>query len=317
MPEFGRSANADRCPDRRPSVFFWIHWLAILLANSASAQELTPRTYWPAPKDTQLLIVGFGYQTGDIVSDPSLPIVGVDSSIRSSVLAYQRTLDLFDRTSNFQIELPYVSGSTLGELDGVPGRRDVQGFGDLAATLSINLLGAPSMSVEEFQAFRADPHTIVAASVKVVAPTGQYDDDRVINIGTNRWATRVRLGVVHPLSRQWILEVSAGTWFFEDNDEFVGSTREQDPITAFETSLIRRIRPGLWASLDANYYIGGETTIDGTDRSDFQRNSRIGFSFAYPFKGAHAIKLTYSNGLETESGGDYDSFGLTYVYRLP
>ena len=50
-----------------------------VLALPAGAQELSPRAYWPAPRGTQLLFVGYSYSWGDIVTDPSLPVVGVDS----------------------------------------------------------------------------------------------------------------------------------------------------------------------------------------------------------------------------------------------
>ena len=119
-----------------------------------------------------------------------------------------------------------------------------------------------------------------------------------------------------PLAPKWILELSAATWFFEDNDEFVGRTREQKPITAFDLSLIRRIRPGFWASLDGTYYIGGRTTIDDKISADFQRNVRAGFSLVYPINPRHAVKFAYSNGLSTESGGDYQSFALSYLFRV-
>jgi hypothetical protein len=112
---------------------------------------------WPAPNGTKLLIFGYAYQSGDVVTDPSIPITGVDSTIDSGVLAYQQTINLFGRTGKFQFELPYVDGTTTGLVSREPGRRDVSGFGDVAATLSINILGSASMSLAEFQQLRQNP----------------------------------------------------------------------------------------------------------------------------------------------------------------
>ena len=294
--------------------------LALLGAASASvdalAQDLTPRTYWPAPKGTKVLVVAYAHQSGDVVTDPSIPISGVDSRIDSAVLAYQQTIDLFGRTGNIQVELPYVDGTTTGMVSDEPGRRDVSGLGDIAATLTINLLGAPSLTPADFQALRQAPRPILGASIKIVAPTGEYDVDRLINIGTNRWAVRLQLGYIRPLSPKWLLEMSAGAWFFEDNDEFLGMTREQDPIGALNFHLVRRFSPGFWASLDLNYYLGGHTTIGGERSADLQRNSRLGVSVAYPFRGRHAVKFGISEGVVTESGGDYRTITLNYVYRI-
>jgi hypothetical protein len=286
------------------------------LARTTSAQELTPRAYWPAPHGTKIFVAGYSYSTGDIVTDPSLPLVGVDSRIGTSVLAYQQTTSIAGRTANVQFELPYVDGTTVGMVEGQSLERDVSGTGDLSATISVNLMGAPSMTRSEFQAFRQNPKPILAASIKVVAPTGEYDADKLINVGTNRWAAKVRLGYLHPMPGKWVLEMAAGVWFFEDNDEFLGGTREQEPITALDLSVVKRFKPGFWGSIDANYYLGGRTIVDGSRLEDLQRNSRLGFSLGLPIKGRHAIKASYSTGVLTESGGDYNTIILNYLYLI-
>ena len=54
--------------------------------------------------------------------------------------------------------------------------------------------------VEERQSGQlAPPRTIVGVSLLVQAPTGQYDPDRLINIGTNRWTFRPEVGVSVPV----------------------------------------------------------------------------------------------------------------------
>jgi hypothetical protein len=290
--------------------------LAAAAGGDAMAQDLTPRTYWPAPKDTQLLIAGYTHQSGDIVTDPSIPVTGVDSSIDTVALAYQRTVDLLGRTANVRLQVPLVDGTSTGAVGDVSGRRDVRGFGDVTATLTINLLGAPSMSPADFQRLRQAPRPILGASIKVVAPTGEYDNDKLINIGSNRWAAQAQIGFIYPFSRKWLLETIAGVWFFGDNDEFLGRTREQDPIAALNLHLVRRFSAGFWASLDLNYYTGGRSTIDGVSSPDLQRNSRAGVNLAYPFRRRHALKLGISGGVVTESGGDYRTIALTYIYVI-
>jgi hypothetical protein len=288
----------------------------LLVATPAPAQQLTPRAFWPAPRGTAVVVGGYALSAGDIVVDPSLPVTGTDSRIHTAVVAYQQTISLAGRTANVQVELPYVDGKVRGVVQGVDIGRNVSGAGDLAGTLSVNLIGAPSMTAAEFQQLRASPGPILAASIKFVAPTGQYEPDRLVNIGTNRWATRLQLGYIRPLSERWLAELTLGTWFFQDNDKFLGETREQEPIAAFNVHLVRRLGPGFWTSLDLNYYAGGRTTISGAKSADFQRNSRVGFTVAYPFNSRHLLKASYSRGAVTESGGDYDTLELSYVYRL-
>ena len=284
--------------------------------GSASAQELAPRAFWPAPQGTRFIGLGYAYSTGDVVTDPSLPLVGVDSGIDTTVVAYQHTVSFIGRTTNIQFEVPYVDGQTSGAYLGQPVERNVSGLGDVSATVSVNLMGAPSMTPEQFQAFRLNPKPILATSIKVVAPTGEYDADKLINAGTNRWAAKLKFGYIQPMPRKWVLELAAGVWFFEDNDKFLGTTREQEPIGAFDVSVVKRVRPGVWGSIDANYYTGGRTIIDGTRSADLQRNSRVGASLAYAFGRRHAIKISASAGVVTESGGDFNTYILNYFFRL-
>jgi hypothetical protein len=165
--------------------------LGFLLAFAAfncCAQELSPRAYRPAPTGTRVLVLGYVYSSGDVITDPTLPLTGVDSSLHKAVLGDFHTTAFLGRTSNFVFELPYAWGNTTGLLNGAPQRRDLSNLGDLSVTLSVNLTGAPAMSREEFREVSAKPRPILGASVRVVAPTGAYEEDRRINVGTNRWA---------------------------------------------------------------------------------------------------------------------------------
>lgn len=280
----------------------------------AGAQELTPRAYWPMPDGTNVLVLGYQRSTGDIVTDPSLPLIGVDSEIDYLQIAYQRAFGVFGRSASLQLSLPYSRGSTEGIVDGVFRSRDTSGMTDARARFSINLKGAPSMAAAGFQALRAHPRVIVGASLLVQAPTGEYESDKVINLGTNRWSVRPAVGVIWPLQPRWLLEFEVGAWFFSDNDDFLGQTREQDAILSTEFHLIRRIRPGFWASLDANFYVGGRTSVGENTQANLQRNSRVGATLLFPIRGRHAIRGGFSTGVVTESGGDYEIVTLSYIY---
>jgi hypothetical protein len=296
-------------------VLAWI-LVGLTWGSLASPQDLTPRVYWPSPEGTKVAVFGYSHVEGDVLFDPSIPLYGVDSNIRTGILAYLQTFSLAGRTANVVVELPHSWGTTKGLLDDTPARRDFSGFNDLGLTLSVNLLGAPTMTPPEFQALRADPPLILGASLKILAPTGRYDSDRLINVGANRWATKLELGSVIPLRPNWLLELSAGSWFFTDDDDFLVGTREQDPIYAFQAHLVRRFKPGLWVSLNANYFTGGRQTIGGNELVDKQQNSRVGATVALPFRGRHAVKFGYFIGVRTEYGSDFDQFLLSYQVLL-
>ena len=285
-----------------------------MVSGVAFAQELTPRAYWPTPNGINVFVLSYQRSTGDIVTDPSLPITGVDSTIEYLQLSYQRTFSLAGRTANIQLSLPYASGDTEGTVEGEFLRRELSGFGDTRVRLAMKLKGAPSMDAAGFQALRQNPETIIGASLLVQIPSGEYESDKLINLGTNRWSVKPALGFIWPLKSDLLLEFEVGAWFFGDNNEFLGQNREQDPVVSSEIHLIKRIRPGFWASLDANFYLGGKTSIDGVERADLQRNSRAGLTAVFPIKGQHAIRGSFSTGIATESGGDFNMLTLSYIY---
>ncbi len=259
------------------------------------------------------MVASYQYSSGDVLTDPSLPIEGVEAELQFGSLTYVRTLDLFDRTANLQLNVPYAWGDAQGFVEGQFRSRGISNIADARARLSFNLLGAPAMDAQEFQALRAAPRPIIGASLLVSMPTGDYDNTKIFNAGSNRWAVKPAIGVIYPLRRTVLLEFEIGGWFFEDNDEFQGAVREQDPILSTEFHVIKRIRPGFWASLDLNYYAGGRTTVDGVRRDDRQENSRIGATLLWPFRRGHALRMSASTGISTNAGGEFDTVTIAYL----
>ena len=286
----------------------------VFYSTPAPSQELTPRTYWPTPKGTKVGVLGYGYAEGDVLFDPSIPLYGVDSQANVVVAAYLQTISLWGRTSTVLLEAPYQWGSTQGFIGETPNpdRGTISGFGDPGVTLTVNLLGAPTMTPEDFQALREKPHPILGASLKVLIPVGQYDPNRLLNPGGNRWAVKAELGSAIPLRPKLILEIEGGVWFLGDDDDYITGPREQDPIVGIELHLVRRFRPGFWISLDGNFFFGGRQTIDGRELTDFQSNSRLGGTLVVPVKGRHAVKLGFATGVFTAFGSDFDQYLVSY-----
>ncbi len=278
------------------------------------AQELAPRAYWPAPEGINLALIGYQYSTGDVLFDPSLPIEGVEADTNFLSLTYVRTFDFAGRTTNLQLNLPYANSDAQGFSQGVFREREFSAFADARARLSVNLLGAPSMDVQGFQKLRQSPKPILGVSLMVSMPTGGYDSTKLFNAGANRWGVKPAIGFIYPIRPNVLLEFELGAWFYEDNDDFQGAKREQDSIVSTSMHLVRRIRPGFWASLDLIYYQGGRTSVDGARRDDRQENSRIGATMVLPFKRSHAIRMSASTGISTNAGGDFDTVTIAYAY---
>ena len=209
--------------------------------------------------------------------------------------------------------MPYtwLSGSALYQ--GAPVRREVDGFGDPLVRLSVNFFGAPALTAQEFRSYRQN--VILGASLQVSVPVGQYDDTRLINLGTNRWHFRPEVGASKALG-PWILELKGAVSFFTTNEDFFnGNRRSQDPLYSLQGNAICNFRGGMWGSLDATYFAGGRTTVNDTLSDDRQENWRVGGTFSFPVNARNSLKLYASSGVSARTGNSFDLIGLLWQYR--
>ena len=286
----------------------------VVVPRHAEAQEIEPRAFSPSPVGVTWVLVGAGQSTGGILTDPSLPVDDVDGEINAGLLGLGYSFGLFGRLATAALAQPYLSAKFTGTLDGEPASASRSGFGDTKLRLSMNLLGNPAMSAAEFA--KRKPQTTIGASLSVSAPTGVYHPARLINVGTNRWAIKPEIGVSHPVGK-WQLEAAAGVWLFEDNPEFFGGRRrEQDPLASVQGHVSYTFRPRLWLSLDATFYDGGETTVDGVAKDDRQSNSRYGATLSLPFARSQSLKLYWNDGATTRIGSDFMTWGVAWQYTF-
>ena len=108
----------------------------------------------------------------------------------------------------------------------------------------------------------------MGAAIAVGVPLGEYYEDKLLNIGYNRFSIRPQIGVVHT-EGPWSYELTGSIFFFTDNDDFYNNnTREQDPLYTLQTHLVYLFKPGLWASFGAGYGWGGLSQVNGESKDD-------------------------------------------------
>jgi hypothetical protein len=248
-----------------------------------------------------------------VAFDPSVPLENAHVRTNVAVLAYARSLDVRGMSGKVDVIVPYAWASGSADFQGQTRERNVSGFGDPRFRFSVNFYGAPALALREFSEYEQD--LIIGASLQVTPPLGQYDPDKLLNIGTNRWTFRPELGVSKALG-PLTLELAVDVAFYTDNDEFFGGhVREQDPVYSAQAHLVYRFRSGIWAALDGNYYRGGRTTLDGVRGDDLKENSRAGLTVALPLSRNHSVKLYASTGVSARTGSDFDAVGIAWQYR--
>lgn len=284
------------------------------LRSPVLAQTIEPRLFANAPVDLNFLIFGYAETNGGVVLDPSVPLEDAHIRIHAPVLGYARSLDIAGLSGQIQIAVPYawLSGNALLPT-GERKTREVDGFGDPAIRFSVNVHGAPALTAAEFPSYK--PDLVVGVSLQISAPTGQYDPDRLVNLGTNRWSFKPEFGFSKTLGR-YLLEASGAVSLYTDNDDFYGGQhRSQDPIYSAQGHLIYRFRGGAWGAFDATYYTGGRTTLDGVEGEDLQRNWRLGLTTSFPLAPRDSMKVYFSDGVSTLSGEDFILAGVAWQHR--
>jgi hypothetical protein len=282
----------------------------VLMAEKLEAQDLDPRAYARVPVNVTVLIAGFGYSHGGIVTDATLPVKDLTAKIGSPLVGAFHSFSLFGQTAQVSAALPYAWGDISAKVGGTPQSTSRSGIGDMRLRFSYLILGAPATAPKDLA--KAPRKTILGTSLSIVAPTGQYMPEKLINLGTSRWAFKPELAISQPVGKRWLIDVYAGLWLFTENDSYYpgNSVRTQDPLGSFQGHISYNIQPLMWAALDMTFYTGGNSSIDGVPNHDRQSNSRIGATMVLPVGKRNSLKLAFSTGAIIRSGADFSTVSV-------
>jgi hypothetical protein len=284
----------------------------VLSGGRAHAQSLEPRAYSDVPVGMNFLVAGFAYSQGDLES-VALPVTNPRFDTSSGIFGYARSLDLWGKSGKIDVGAPYSWLSGTAEFEGASVSRKIDGFGDPSFRLSVNLLGAPALTPEQFRSYRQD--LVIGVSLQVVAPLGQYDSAHAVNLGTNRWSFKPEVGASKALGR-WILELQAAVTVYTDNTNFYnGNTRSQEPLYQVQQHVIYDFGRGVWGAFDATFYAGGRSKLDGSLNNDLQANWRLGATLALPLDRYNSLKVYGSDGVSTRTGNNFRLFGIALQHR--
>lgn len=314
MARFGVAILRCRMSTQAPALVTIAAVALLSRLGGAHAQELEPRAYSAAPVGTNFLLGGYARTTGDVSLVPSIPITDVRASVNAGLLGYSRTFDVAGRTASAGFVLPYVSADLSGNV-GEQGRKiSRSGLGDLALRLTANLYGNPAVTPAEFA--RREPTTTIGTALTIIAPTGDYNSQHLINISAHRWAFKPEIGFEHPIGN-WFVNGAAGLWLFTDNNNFFGgNVRGQDPLLNLELDAGYLFRPGLWLAASATWYSGGETTVNGVANHDSLANSRYGITLSLPLAPPGlSAKFSWASWLSGHLGGHFEVIGIALQYR--
>jgi hypothetical protein len=288
--------------------------VCFILAHPCLGQDIEPRRWSHLPLGSNFGGLGYAYTEGDIFLNPVLRIEDGEFEMNTAALKYIHAFELMGKSARIDLLQMYQTGSWSGLINGTPAAIDREGWADTTLRFAVNLYGAPPLESNEFIEYRkaTNTETIVGAGLVITLPTGEYFEDKLINLGANRYTFTPQFGMVHTRGK-WSMELSSSVTFFTENDEFFnGKKHEEDPYLIGQGHIVHTFMPGLWLSASAGYGYGGESTIDDVSADDRKGNLGYGLSAGFPVSRNFGFRISYI-GIRTQEsvGSDNDTFAIS------
>jgi Putative MetA-pathway of phenol degradation len=193
------------------------------------------------------------------------------------------------------------------------------GFGDPMVEFNMNVIG-PKAQKNIPDALRYEPGFSVDLLADLAFPIGEYNSAQPLNLGQNRWYGRLGAPIIAQLGpwvpgRRTTLEFLPAVWMFGTNDNFVGQTLKTDPMYQLDAHLTRDLTETFWGSIDASYYSGGKSSINGVAGQKLS-NAGFGLTFGYQINDNLNLTFGYKSTVNDTAPTDLrmDSFMITLVF---
>jgi hypothetical protein len=277
----------------------------------ALGQDLEPKVYAASPTGANFLVASYAWSGGEVLVDPTVPVTDVHASVQSLAIGVGHTFGVFGKLGRASITIPVTWADVTGRVGDVSGEVSRNGLADARFKFSVNLRGNDAMLPQEFA--KEPRRTIIGVSLLASAPSGQYNNTKLINIGNNRWAFKPEVGLAWPKGR-WDVDAYLGVWLFTSNTGYYPgvATQTQRPLVAIQGHAGYTLRPRLWVAVDGTWYHGGLTAVDEVAASVSQNNSRVGATLSMPVGNRYSLKASYSSGLVVQKGTNFNTLAIAW-----
>lgn len=223
-------------------------------ASVAWAIDIQPRDYRLLPPGTNLGLVYYDYAHRESLSIDNGPTLNNGTHLDShiGILRYVHYTELAELPIAVEALVPFGTLNN-GEIGGTS-LKSASGFAD------------PYLAVVIWPYHDAEQGTDVAIGSYTQPPLGNYNRNRVLNLGTNRWTQDFQLSVTQSLGTAFTFEVASDVIFYTDNTNAnrEGQTLTQQPTWQFQTWLSYDITPRSYIAAGYNSYYGGQQKVAGT-----------------------------------------------------
>ena len=293
----------------------------MLIFPTLAFSGVPPRFYWKSLSGTNAVPVIYQTLSGNVNPlDPAqiaIPNTTFDANL--TITGFAKLLPIFDRAAMLAVLVPMGRVTSTSPL----GTETAGGYGDPLIEFDINLIGPdPIMNIPDV--LRYEPGFSLDLLIDLGLPLGEYDSSKSVNIGQNRFYTRIATPIVWQMGR-WVpgwrttLEFLPNVYIYGDNDEFqlTGTlvTLETDPMYGLEAHLTTDFTEHFWGSLDLVNINGGKSTIDGVTGSSVD-STTFGYTLGYQVNDNMQLTFGYMATIGDSDPGDIqlDGVQVSLVY---
>ena len=248
---------------------------ALCLPSVLHAQFTDARTYVEGPVGLNELEFDYEHARANASIDTSLVVGTGNLELNKGTFSFTHNFSTFGHLTWVTANVPF--GSLQGSASASSVSRSTSGIGDSSFEFAGLLAGGRALSSAELAA--SEPAMILGASLTVTAPTGEYDANKLLNLGSHRWSFKPELGVSYHFGpeRKWELDGYINAYFFSDNTSYQGAEiLRQEPLPGLEAHISYSVTPSFWTSLDTRYAFRGETIVNVREQNNAQENLIVG-----------------------------------------
>ena len=287
-------------------VFFYI-------PGKASAQFNDARAYDNTPVGVSQLELDYTYVRSNASLDPSLAIAGANLNLNQGTIGYTYYFGVLHRLAWVEAAVPLAGLD--GSIAGTNVHGSVSGAGDSSYQLAMLLKGGPALSVEQFENYK--PASSLGLSLTITAPTGLYNANKILNLGSDRWSFKPELAFNHPFGpdRKWEFDGYGNISFYTDNTSYRGRTiLRQQQLPGLEGHISYSFNDRVWVSLDTRYSFRGTTYVDGVSQNNAQQNFILGSELNISLNPQNSLTFVFAKAIAHQNGPTATGFSIKYDY---
>jgi hypothetical protein len=296
----------------------WLLFVCLAVAalhypHRVYAQFTEAHNYDNTPIGVNQFELAYAYAHANAAIDTSLIVPGANFNLNQGSISYTRYLGFVHRLIWFEASVPLAGLG--GSVSGTIIQGSTTGVGDSSYTLAMLLKGGPALSVEQFADYK--PTTTVGISFMVSAPTGQYNPNKLLNLGSDRWSFKPEIALSHAFGpeQKWQVDAYANAYFFTDNTSYHGiEILRQEPLPGIEGHISYFLINNLWVSLDTRYSFRGSTLVNSENQNNSQQNFILGSEVNVSLNRQSSLVFEFDKALVHNNGPALTGFAIKYNF---